>query len=291
MFERWSSLSRTTFAYRLFKQHHDEINRLYIAHMLSSRRTLNFVKRTDKQSKLSTVFSIPKKYAKHAAPDLERWEKDFKQFNNWVRLSAAVAINAYMEIYLRSACTLAIESNPGIIIGAPGAIDGVKLLKSRERYSYAEYAVHFVKGDWNTRLLHYEKLFGPAPETLKSYVKDLNELRKVRNGVGHSFGRSVDDYVTGLAVEMKPMMRLSEQRFGEWLRMADEVTSAIDRHLMEEHIGQYEMLLYYHNWLHEQKIPLLEVTPALLQQAIRDDTGEPFPLAYLKELIAYYHLA
>jgi hypothetical protein len=90
---------------------------------------------------------------------------------------------------------------------------------------------------------------------------------------------------------MKPMMRLSEQRFGEWLRMADEVTSAIDRHLMEEHIGQYEMLLYYHNWLHEQKIPLLEVTPALLQQAIRDDTGEPFPLAYLKELIAYYHLA
>jgi len=182
-----------------------------------------------------------------------------------------------------------VESNPGIIIGAPGAIDGVKLLKSREKYSYSEVAVHFTKGDWNTRITHYERLFGPAPKTLKEYAKELNELRKMRNGVGHSFGRSVDEYDTGLTTELKPMMRLSEERFDHWLRMADEVAAAIDRHLRETHIGQYEMLLYYHTWLKKRGGAPTDDDPALLQQSISQETGETFDLPYLQSLIGYYH--
>jgi hypothetical protein len=291
MFSRWESPPMSTFSHRLFKQHHSEINSLYWSHMLAAKRTMNVVGKADKRLKPTTVFTVPHKHMKKMAPTLERWEKDFKDFNNWVRLSASVAINAYMEIYLRNISTLAIESNPGLIIGAPGAIDGVTLLKSRPGYNYAEYAVHFTKGDWNTRIQHYERLFGVAPETLKAYAKELNELRKMRNGVGHSFGRSTDDYETGLQTELKPMMRLSEDRFGFWLRMADEVTAAIDEHLKRKHIGQYEMLLYYHTWLGRkaEKGKRSKSDAAMLREAIREDTEETMDLDYIRGMIDYYH--
>lgn len=279
----------STFSHRLFKQHHSEINSLYWSHMLASKRTLSLVGKADKKLKPTTVFTVPRKHMKKIAPTLERWEKDFKDFNNWVRLSASVAINAYMEIYLRNISTLAIESNPGLIIGAPGAIDGVTLLKSRSGYSYSEYAVHFTKGDWNTRIQHYERLFGDAPATLKEYAKELNELRKMRNGVGHSFGRSMDEYDTGLQTELKPMMRLSEDRFGFWLRMADDVTAAIDEHLKARHIGQYELLLYYHTWLGRNSGQRSKGDAAALQQALREEIDESLELGFIQGMIDYYH--
>jgi hypothetical protein len=289
MFSRWESTPMGTFSHRLFIQHHGEINSLYWSHMLAAKRTLSIVGKADKRLKPTTVFTVPRKHTKKIAPTLERWEKDFKDFNNWVRLSASVAINAYMEIYLRSISTLAIESNPGLIIGAPGAIDGVTLLKTRAGYNYSEYAVHFTKGDWNTRIQHYERLFGEAPAALKEYAKELNELRKMRNGVGHSFGRGMDEYDTGLQTELKPMMRLSEERFGFWLRMAEEVTGSIDGHLKQKHIGQYEMLLYYHTWLGRKEGKRSKGDAAALQHAIQGDTEETLDLGYLQGLIEYYH--
>jgi len=288
MFSRWQSFSGSTFSHRLFKRHHDEINSLYWSHMLASKRTLDVVKKTDKRLRPTTVFAVPRKHMKRIAPTLEQWEKDFKDFNNWVRLSASVAINSYMEIYLRNISALAIESNPGIIIGAPRAIDGVRLLKSRPGYNYSEYAVHFTKGDWNTRLQHYERLFGEAPPTFKEYVKELNELRKMRNGVGHSFGRSTDEYDTVLQTEPKPMMRLSEERFLFWLRMADEVTEAIDEHLKSHHIGQYERLYYYHYWLSRNEESRSPLDAEALRRSLEEDTGETIDVETCRALIEYY---
>jgi len=289
MFSRWQSAAGSTFSHRLFAKHHSEINSLYWSHMLAAKRTTDIVKKADKRLRPTTVFTVPRKHQRHIAPTLERWEKDFKDFNNWVRLSASVAVNSYMEIYLRNITSLAIESNPGLIIGAPGAIDGVTLLKGRPGYNYSEYAVHFTKGDWNTRIQHYERLFGDSPPKLREYMKELNELRKMRNGVGHAFGRSTDEYETGLQIELKPMMRLSEDRFGFWLRMVEEVTSAIDEHLKEKHIGQYERLLYYHDWLGKREGRRSQGEAEELRRAMQADTGETLDLAWVKGLIAYYH--
>lgn len=289
MFSRWVGSSGSTLSYRLFKQHHNEINSLYWSHMLAAKRTLHTVGKADKRLRPTTVFTVPRKHLRKIAPSLERWERDYKDFNNWVRLSASVAINSYMEIYLRNISTLAVESNPGLIIGAPGAIDGVALLKTRDGYSYSEYAVHFTKGDWNTRIQHYERLFGEAPEKLRTYAKELNEMRRMRNGVGHSFGRSTDEYEAALQLEPKPMMRLSEERFEFWLRMADEVTEAIDENLKRNHIGQYERLLYYHEWLNRREGKRAAGDPAALREAYREDTGESLELAYWQGLVDYYH--
>jgi len=291
MFSRWQSSPGSTFPHRLFTKHHDEINGLYWSHIIAAKRTTDVVKKADKRLRPTTVFTVPHKHQKRIAPTLEKWEKDFKDFNNWVRLSASVAVNSYMEIYLRRVTALAIESNPGLIIGAPGAIDGLTLLKSRPGYNYSEYAVHFTKGDWNTRIQHYERLFGDAPAKLKEYCKELNELRKMRNGVGHAFGRSTDEYETGLQMELKPMMRLSDDRFSFWLRMVEEVTAAIDDHLKAKHIGQYERLLYYHEWLAKREggrpSPSDEVDA--LRRSMQADTGESVDRAWLRGLIQYYH--
>lgn len=288
MFSRWQSSPESTFPHRLFIKHHSEINTLYWSHMLAAKRTANEVKKVDKRLRPTAVFPVPRKHLKRIAPTLETWAKDFKDFNNWVRLSASVAIHSYMEIYLRNISALAIESNPGIIIGAPGAIDGVALLKSRPGYNYSEFAVHFTKGDWNTRIQHYERLFGGAPAKLKEYTKELNELRRMRNGVGHAFGRGVDDYDNGLQTELKPMMRLSEDRFCSWLRMAEEVTAAIDGHLKTEHIGQYELLLYYHKWLEKKDAKTPGGDVLALSRSIQADTGRQVDAGWLRGLIGYY---
>ncbi|WP_199621002.1 hypothetical protein [Paenibacillus alkalitolerans] len=287
MFPRWQCTTGNTFAYRLFKKHHTEINNLYWSHMLAANRTLNIVKKADKGMKPTTVFSASKKYMKRLPATLQQWEHDFKDFNNWVRLSAAMAINGYMEIYLRKICALAIESNPGIIIGAPGAIDGLALLKSRPSHDYSEYAVHLTKGDWNSRIGFYEKLFGEAPGKLKDYSKELNELRKMRNGVGHSFGRAMEDYDTGLHLQIKPMMRLSEERFLNWLRMADEVTLAIDNHLKDTHIGNYELLLYYHTWDGDNDGDADDESE-VLQERLSHEAGTTLERRFLQEMIEYY---
>lgn len=289
MFSRWMSGPGGTLACRLFMKHHQEINALYWSHMLAARRTLTAVKKADRRMRPSALFAASPKYAKRAPQTLEQWEKEYKDFNNWVRLSAAVAVNSYMEIYLRSVSMLAIESDPGVIIGAPGAIDGVSLLKTRPGYGFPEAAVHFTKGDWNTRIAHYERLFGEAPKKLKACAKELNELRRLRNGVGHAFGRSLDEYESAaLLVEPKPMMRLSEDRFAGWLRMAEEVAQAIDAHLRDKHIGQYERLLFYHRWLSTPEGRRAPEDASALQRAFLEEWGEVIDLAVLRGLIAWY---
>lgn len=256
--------------------------------MIAAHRTRNTVKKADKRLRPTTLFGHTSKYSKHVPSTLEQWEQNFKDFNNWVRLSAAMAINGYMELYLRKICSLAVESNPGIIIGAPGAIDGAALLKTRPDYGYPDYAVHLVKGDWGNRLAFYEKMFGEAPAKLKEHLKELNELRKMRNGVGHSFGRSVDDYESGLHLHIKPMMRLSEDRFNHWLRMADEVALAIDNHLKDTHIGHYELLLYYH-MLDKSMDGEQEDECGAVQQRLSADTGEAVDRSLLASMITFYN--
>jgi hypothetical protein len=289
LFPRWQCNTGNTLAYRLFKKHHGEINKLYWSHMLSANRTFGAVKKADKRMRPTAVFSVSPKYMKRVPPTLQEWERDYKDFNNWVRLSAAVAINAYMEIYLRKICALAVESNPGIIIGAPGAIDGVTLLKSRPSHDYSDYAVSLTKGDWSTRIAFYEKMFGDAPKKLKEHAKELNELRKMRNGVGHSFGRAVQDYDSVLHLQIKPMMRLSEERFVNWLRMADEVALAIDNHLKDSHIGHYELLLYYHMWKQEDaSAPSGEEECVLLRRKLDEEAGLELDSGFLQEMIQFY---
>ena len=69
-----------------------------------------------------------------------------------LRMRTRPSLAAYLEVYVRSVVSLALESDPGVLIGKPRAVDGVSLLKSRKDYSYIEQATGCAKGNWQERL-------------------------------------------------------------------------------------------------------------------------------------------
>ena len=78
--------------------------------------------------------------------------------------------------------------------------------------------------------------FGVVPQDLKDSLNELDDLRKFRNGVGHTFGRDPGEYKSRLDVKPKPLTPLSEQRLKKWLGLTHKVVKAIDFHL-RPHIG------------------------------------------------------
>lgn len=49
---------------------------------------------------------------------------------------------------MRAVVTLALESDPGELIGASRSVDGVFLLKQQPDYSYFDRSLVVVKGTW-----------------------------------------------------------------------------------------------------------------------------------------------
>lgn len=252
MFDRWTCAWSKTWAFRLFKKHHTELNSLYWAHIASSNNSLKTIKSYPPETLASTVFPLPQIDNRRLNRTVEQWKQEYKEFNNWVNLSAAVSLASYIEIYLQSVVTLSLESNPAILLGAPRAVDGAKFLKIRNDYSYAETAVPVFKGTWQDRARVYRNYFGILPEALEHSLGDLEDLRILRNGVGHTFGRPVDTYKAAkINIEIKPLQRLSQERLKKWLGVAEYVITGIDEHLRNTHIGAYEVILYFHQWLKE----------------------------------------
>jgi hypothetical protein len=215
------------------------------------------------------------------------WGTQYKDFDNWVRLNALVAITGYLEIYLKTVTRLALESDPAISLGIKHGIDGIAALKNKPKYSCADLVVSCVKGTWNERLAHYKRLFGKVPPTLTENIRNLERLRTIRNGVAHAFGRSADEYEKLADTRPKPFRKVSEERLKETLALVDKIALAVDRHLGVEHIGDYEALYFYHHW--DKTYPSGHQTEArALSERIGQLHGRNKSLLYYQDLIDYY---
>jgi hypothetical protein len=190
-----------------------------------------------------------------AAKDLKRDVNQKKEiyleandsFLNWIRLSAVMALSGYLELFLRESVSAALESAPAVSLGAPHAVDGVSLLKVRSGYGGLEQANQVAEGSWQSRLAGYERLFGSTPADLKAHEKSLDELRRMRNAVGHHFGRKAEGFDFGINPRRAIAERVSEERLLRWMQTANEAALAIEKHLLPL-IGDYETIRYFHAW-------------------------------------------
>jgi hypothetical protein len=199
-----------------------------------------------------------------------------------------MALASYLEMYTRTIVTLAFESDPGILIGAIGKVDGVVLLKSHSVYSQADAATPLVKGDWPSRIRNYGKLFGSIPTSLSASAPELEKLRRFRNGVGHAFGR--DLYAVGTLVELAPapLQRLSEDRLKKWMGVTETAAKAIEKHLVHNHIGAYELVRLYHDWPKRSTL-FTSDQPRSLKREIGTITESSGPsIEYFKGMVRYY---
>ncbi len=287
MFDRWKCEWHRTWAYRIFKKHHTQLNSFYWAHLSASNNSLRIAKGQLQHSPVATIFPVPINDKGRKNNTVEEWTSDYKEFMNWVRLSAAVSLNSYLEIYLQSVVALALESDPGVLWSAPRSIDGIKLLKAKDGYSFADQSVAVVKGMWQSRLKTYEGYFGNAPDTLGQSINELDLLRDLRNDVSHTFGREIKDYKGDVHFELKPLQRLSADRLKKWFQMIDGVVAAIDDHLRVAHVGAYEALRHYHVWARNYKLGPIRKEVAF-KKHINATLGSNLKRQYFKELIAYY---
>jgi hypothetical protein len=245
-FNRWRSWKKTTWPYELFIQHHTQLNQFYWSHAAATVYLSREMRAIPDTSSTKQVFSLPPDDQRRIPVTVGEWGEHYKELNNWVRLCCVVALCSNLEVYLRSVISLSLESDPGTLLGASHAVDGVVLLKKDPSYSYTEDAKLATSGSWSSRIAAFRRFFRNVPPELEAARAELDQLRIFRNGVSHTFGRDAGEYLEHLTMQTKPLKRVSEARLKSWMGLVLKVVKAVDAHLLQQHIGAYETLLYFH---------------------------------------------
>lgn len=243
-FSRWKYPWPRTWASTVFKSHHTQINSLLWAHHAGSRRAATIAHSVGLSETTIKAFPAAISDPGRQLKPLKDWLEIYKEFDNWTRLSACLSLCSYFESYLSNVITLAIESDPGIFLGKPHSVDGVLYLKQDKDFplDLNQLTQLITKGSWEQRNKGFERLFGSSPTILTSSIHELDQMRLLRNKVGHYFGRSIENMKEEPLAGLIQSERLSAKRLKTWLSIVEKVVTDIDRQLRDSHIGAYEPL-------------------------------------------------
>ena len=252
--DRWNSPYDHTMVYGLFKRNFTELNDAYWAHCPASNTIQRKAKAEIKAKNLQPLdyFDVHDEEDRHVADSYEKWDLNYREYLNYTRLSFLMLLNSCFETYLRTIVSYAIESKPGILIQCKDAVDGVSLLITRseyanprnKRYQFGETIDSVVKGNWYERNNNYKRWFLNSPLT-GDEIKELDQLRTLRNKIGHYFARNDTFYTVPLFPDYQPAERLSHKRLIRFFRLVNEVVTKIDNHLQSEYIGSYDIIRFY----------------------------------------------
>lgn len=179
---------------------------------------------------------------------LKDWSDAFNDTQNWTYLNAVMALAANLETYIDAIVALAIESDPGVLLKSSKSIDGTILLKQNKqlREVYQERASLCTHGTWPARVKAFKEIFGSYPSIFDTKMSMLESIRKLRNNVGHAFGRDIEDSRNFRRRIKLPQERISLQRVKNMLNCGFTVATELDTYLMDNHIGEYQTILALH---------------------------------------------
>ena len=192
-FDRWIAHDASTWVFQVFRQYDDELYRLLGCHAAAK----SYVYRNLKENDADWTDRFD---AHFKSTDLGfdyyhdlNWSDSYKEFENWVNLSAIMSMSSNLETYVASVVALAIDSDPGVVLGASRSVDGVSVLKHRKNKPL-HLEVHIescTKGTWSERLGAFERLFGPCPDGMRYGTPKWKKFPNC-NRFGHAFGRDID---------------------------------------------------------------------------------------------------
>lgn len=228
------------------------MNSLYWAHVPASSNAQHTYRESKKLTPVPTTqeaYNLSGENAFRVADSLDDYSEHLKDFGNWTRLNTLVSTLSYLETYLSSVVSLSIESDLGILYSVPKRIDGVMVIKynDKNKYSFLDKSEGITKGTWPQRVGSYRELFKTVPSSLDNSISDLEKMRKIRNSVAHAFGRDIDETRSRHTLEILPIERLSEKRLMKYMEKIRAIAKDIDKQLFENHIGDFELIHYYHN--------------------------------------------
>lgn len=256
-FHRWGHVQNHTWPFQVYKLYNEELSRFLWANEAASKYTYAKLGETvaDDNDAPTDHFSLPP-YRISSMKTMKGWSDVYKESQNWQRLNCVMAISSNMETYLASVIALAIESNPGVLLGATRLIDGVKLLKERmlDDSVYTDYIKACTKGEWSARIAAFEHLFGRAPESYRQGLSTLERMRKLRNNLGHAFGRDIDASRDFSFNKKQPVDRIQLKTLVKYLEKAYIIVTDIDAFLLDNHIGEFQAIVAYHLYRDELKV-------------------------------------
>jgi hypothetical protein len=245
-FKRWVPHDPSTWSFIVFKKYDSELVSIWGTHVVSTRFTYSRLKKDGaKWTDLPSNHFDMNKIDWTNYSDLKAWSESFNLFDNWVNLSVVLTTASNLETYLASVIATALDSDPGLILGVSRSIDGAAVLKYRRPavFKIGEQVDFCTKGDWSSRLDAFEKLFGQCPAEFRSSHAALEELRGIRNRVGHAFGRDIDAARLHGALKTIPMEHLSGERANKLRKAVWLAAKSVDKFLLQNHIGDFEAAL------------------------------------------------
>jgi len=290
-FDRWVSIRENSWPFQVFRKHTQELNRM----MWANEPTTGYVyKNLNKngalwEDKASKHFDFPVEDGREVFSDLKDWSNSFNQFQNWTNLNGLMAITSNFETYISSMISLAIESDPGVIYKSSKSVDGMALIKSEaNKFPFeSEIIVSVTKGDWNSRSSSLKKYFNYIPNSIENNIGELEKIRILRNKVGHAFGRDIEESRINDVKETIPMERLTIAKFVKIRKLIWECVNELDRYLLDSHIGEFQILKYYHSIEPELNGP--QDNKAMLFKKRIGRFGDLSGKKYCRGLVDYYY--
>ncbi|RRA21828.1 hypothetical protein DF038_18880 [Burkholderia cepacia] len=249
-FDRWKPREKSTWVFRVFKKHNAELLQMYTAFETSRHFTYkNLGKVAQWTDQPSKHFPFVKPLGYDQFETMRDWSDSFNDLENWVNLNALVAVSSSLETYMATIIGLALASDVGVLYGTSHRIDGIQILKHghAKAFDFEQQVVACTKGDWSSRLAAYERYFGRAPKFFTTNIGPLEKMRKLRNNVAHSFSRDIDASREYQQVKTLPIDTLSRSGFLNLQKVSWKLAKAIDVHLHQFHIGEYQALAFYHS--------------------------------------------
>jgi len=218
------------------------------------------------------------------------WGDRYDAFNRWTRLAAVLAMKSYLETYISQICNAALESCPALLIGGDKQIDGISLLKNRPQYSFTKEIESLVRGEWKSRIASYKKIFGTDP--LTGMEQGLDKLRRIRNDVGHSFGRDINWLHFSEDIVLTRLPLIEDVELQQYLGLVECAADAVEADLASRFVGAYETLRLYHVWRGK-----LGINESIGERAVRFKKkfgraiGDSVPKYHARQLIEFYENA
>ena len=279
-FERWGHVQNHTWPFQVYKLYNEELSQFLWAEEAATKYTHNRLGKdgADENDPPTKHFSLPAHRIANMKT-IKGWAKVFDEAHNWMRLNCLMAISSNMETYLGSVISLAIESNPGVLLGSSVRIDGAKLLKEGPLDSavYAKHLEACTKGEWNARLSAFEKLFGPAPASYHDGLPTLERMRKMRNNIGHAFGRDIDTSKDFSLNKKRPVDRIQLLTLVKYLD---------HDFLLQKHIGEFQAIYAYHQ--HHAEFAGAGIDKALELKKFYGEHDQSVGKIFCKGLVRYY---
>lgn len=288
-FQRWKSFEQTTWSFQVFSKYDDQLGMMLTSNANAAKYCYSAMGKAgcSWSDSAEVVLATGDRFLS-AFEDLKHWSDTYNDFQNWMRLNAVLASAANLETFIAGVVDTAIQSDPGTLFGASKVIDGSMLLKTNAKGVDQEpHIISCTKGAWPSRISAIERIFGDLPLAAKFEVSKLEKIRRIRNNVGHAFGRDISSAQYHGLREIHSMERISESTAFGATSTCRNFARALDSYLLQNHIGDFEIVRFFHAHHQDNQGAKLGERVASLKKAI-GSRAQPRGKAYLRDLISYW---